>query len=58
MVVTPYAAAGWTADRLKGVEGDFSARGIVLHRVLRTWYRERWQRAKSGFFAFWAKAGS
>jgi len=56
-VVTPYAPVGWTADRLMGIEDDLAARGIMLHRVLRNWDRERWPYATGGFFAFWAKAG-
>jgi len=58
MVVSPYAAPDCTVDRLKGIEGDFSARWIVLQRILRKWDRERWPNATSGFSAFWAKAGS
>jgi len=55
-VVTPYAPTGWTADRLMGIEDDLAAMGVVLHRVLRNWDRERWSHATGGFFAFWAKA--
>jgi len=56
-VITPYAPAGWTADRLAATERDLAGRGIALHRIYRSWDRERWPHAMRGFFAFWAEVG-
>jgi deoxyribodipyrimidine photo-lyase len=56
-VITPYAPAGWTADRLAATELDLAGRGIALHRIYRSWDRERWPHAMRGFFAFWAEVG-
>ncbi|OYY04155.1 MAG: hypothetical protein B7Y73_04970, partial [Acidocella sp. 35-58-6] len=52
VVVTPYAPAGWTADRLVIIEDQLAARGIRLHRILRPWDQDRWPHATGGFFAF------
>jgi len=56
-VIIPYAPTGWTADCLAAIERDLAKHDIRLHRISRSWDRERWPNATRGFFAFWAEAG-
>lgn len=55
-VVTPYAAVGWTAERLDAIKAELAARGMRLVRIRRTWDSVLWPFANGGFYKFWQKA--